>query len=230
MSKKIRVAICDDMPQLCRYFKNFLSIEEDMEVCAMAHSARACVEMVREQTPDVLLLDIQMEVYDSGVKAIPKILEASPHTKIIMLTVHDESEQVFKAFTFGVSDYRIKSAPNEEIISAIRNVYNNKTSLRPDIAKKIVDESNKIRSQSASLLNSLNIILKLTTAEYEILKDLCDNLSYKEIAKKRFVEEITIRSQISRILKKFEISQIGDLVHTLNSLGVFRLLERHNIR
>ena len=90
--KKIRLALCDDMEAFCRCLKRSFEKEPDIEVVGIAGSAAKCLELVRAEKPDVLLLDMQMEMYDSGAEIIPSLKEVSPDTKIIMLTIHHEDD------------------------------------------------------------------------------------------------------------------------------------------
>ncbi len=225
--KKIRLALCDDMEAFCRCLKRSFEKEPDIEVVGIAGSAAKCLELVRAEKPDVLLLDMQMEMYDSGAEIIPSLKEVSPDTKIIMLTIHHEDDLIFRAFTYGAIDYLTKSATDEEILALVRKVYHNTaaSSLSPDITQAIINEGQKLKQQNASLLYILNIVTKLTTSEYKILKDLCMGLSYRDIASKRFVEEITIRSQISRITKKFDVQNIKDIIKIMNELKFFDLID-----
>lgn len=225
MSETINLALCDDMQPFCHYLQRSFLRESDITIVGTANSAKACLEMVAKIKPDILLLDIQMEMYDSGTVIIPYLKEASPNTKIIMLTVHHEEDQIFNALTYGAIDYITKSATIEEIVQLVRNVYHNTAMLRPEITQAIINQSNKLKQQNASLLYIVNIVTQLTTSEYQILKDLCSNMSYKEIARKRFVEEVTIRSQISRILKKFETNDINEIIKILRELRFFEIVK-----
>ena len=221
MQSKIRLAICDDMNPYCHYLERSFKKEKDIEVVGIANSAKECAEMVKKVMPDVLLLDVQMERIDSGIEVIPQILKSSPETKIIILTVHYEESLVFKALTSGAVDYAIKSSSDEELTELVRNVCSNRPTLNSKTIQAIINEGARIKQQNSSLMYMINTIAKLTKSEFNILYDLHLGLSYKDIAKKRFVEEITIRSQVSRILKKFDESNIKEVVESLDELQFF---------
>ena len=224
--QKIRVALCDDMEEFCYYMKNCIDFDESLEFTGMAHNSKDCIEMCKEVQPDILLLDIQMETYTAGTDAIVDIKTVSPKTKIIVLTIHNENKQIFTALINGADDYKLKTAPIEDIFETIHNVYSNNHQLKPEITKALLDESTRIKNENMSLLYVLNTITKLTTSEYRILNDLCQGLSYADIAKKRYVEIITIRSQASRIMKKFNVPDMPSLIKTLNSVQMFDLLKK----
>lgn len=218
---KIKVAVCDDIQSICVYFKTELTKDDEIEFAGMAHNVKDCCALVKSTAPDILLLDIQMETSDAGIRAIPQVLEQSPGTKIIMLTIHNEDEFLFRSFVSGASDYLIKTASTDEILGNIKSVYYNTYTLRPDIAQKILYQCQNMHKQQQSMLFALNLVSKLSTSEFEILKDLYSGLTYKEVAKKRFVEEITVRVQITSILKKLGFKRMKMLLEFLNSTNVF---------
>lgn len=224
--QKIRVALCDDMEEFCYYMKNCIDFDDSLDFAGMAHNSKDCIEMCKNVQPDILLLDIQMETYTAGTDAIVDIKSISPKTKIIVLTIHNENKQIFSALINGADDYKLKTSPIEDIFETIHNVYNNTHQLKPEITKALLDESTRIKNENMSLLYVLNTITKLTTSEYRILNDLCQGLSYADIAKKRYVEIITIRSQASRIMKKFNVPDMPTLIKTLNNVQMFDLLKK----
>lgn len=221
MKPKIRLAMCDDMNSYCHYLQRSFSKSEDIEIVGVANSAKECILMVEKCMPDVLLLDVQMERETSGIEIIPALLKSSPDTKIIILTIHYEENLVFKALTYGAVDYAIKSESDDELIELVRKTYNNIPTLSNKTIQAIINEGAKIKQQNSSLMYMINTVAKLTKSELNILYDLHLGLSYREIAKKRYVEEITIRSQVSRILKKFDESNIKEIVKSLDELQFF---------
>ena len=94
--KKINVLICDDAEYVCDIISEHLRSAPDIEVMGFAHNSAEVVELM-EKKPDVLLLDIQMESDMAGIECIPKILEKSPNTKIVMLTSFDNEDYVYSA-------------------------------------------------------------------------------------------------------------------------------------
>ncbi len=227
MDKKIKVAICDDVIELCNYFKNYFDMCNDIEFIGMSHNSADCIKLVENTHPDILLLDIQLETYSAGTDVIPVLKEVSPNTKIIILTVHEEPAQIFSALSNGATDYIFKSVPFKQILEKINQVYSGSHTLSNEITNALLQHTQSLSSQNLSLFYCINIITKLSKAEYDILLDLFDNLSYKDIAKKRFVEEITVRSQVSRLLKKFNKTEISELLDDLNHSGVIELLKKN---
>lgn len=220
---KIKVLVCDDMNYLCQYFKKLLGAEKDIEVVGIANSGDECVKLYIEKKPDVVLLDIQMKTEDEGILVLNSIMKLNSAAKVIMLTIHEEDELVFKALSGGACDYILKSMAEKNIIESIRKAYNGEVSLNPIIAKKILVEYDKMKKRQTAAMSLLHSVALLTAAEYKILRMVYDGLSYSEIAEQRFVEEVTIRTQINRILKKFGKRNMRDLVKELKDIQFFDL-------
>lgn len=217
----IKIAIVEDMIDIAEYFQMVLGKESDFEVVGVAHSGLEGVELVKNTSPDIVLMDIQMEHQYAGIDATKKIKELFPEIKVIMLTVNEDDEMIYRAFAVGASEYIVKSASVADIINSIHLVQKNQLPLRPEIATKILDEFSRIKTYQDSLIYTLNIISKLTTAEFDVLYALKQGKSYRQIAEERFVEEVTIRTQVNKILKKFGEHSIKTVIKSLNNLKIF---------
>lgn len=225
----IHWAICDDAEYLCKSFEWAFENETDLVFEGFATDEQSCLKLIREKKPDILLQDVQMEEPTTGIDIIPKIKELMPDLKIIMLTNYDDDNYVFSAFVNGATDYVLKTQPNQDILKAIRDVSENKTSLRPEIAQKLVKKSNEIQKQNLSLVYAINMLTKLSTSEFEVLKQCYYGDSYKQIAETRFVDVSTVRTLASRIIKKFEYDSMKNLVKALSKLKVFEYLDSQGI-
>lgn len=222
----IHWAICDDAEYLCKSFEWAFEKEPDLVFERAATNREDCLALVREKRPQVLLLDIQMEESTTGIDLIPDVKELEPELKIIMLTNYDDENYIFSAFVNGADDYALKTLPNEEILKTLRDVSNNQSSLRPEIAQKLVRRSAEIQQENMSLLYAFDIMTKLSTSEYEVLRASYYGQSYKQIAAERFVDVSTIRTLASRVIKKFGSSDMKTLLKELKTLNVFTFLDR----
>ena len=219
--EKIKIIIVEDMIDIAEYFEMVLGKESNFEVAGIANTGVEGVELALKTKPDIVLMDIQMEHQFAGIEATEKIKEALPETKIIMLTVNEDDEMIYRAFAAGASEYIVKSSSVADIINSIHLVYKNQLPLRPEIASKILDEFSRIKTYQDSLIYTLNVISKLTTAEFEVLYALKQGKSYRQIAEERFVEEVTIRTQVNKILKKFGEHNIKNVIKNLDNLRIF---------
>jgi len=223
---KIKIIVVDDLKEIQNYFKMILNREADMEVIATASSGKESCKIILEKKPDIVLMDVQMETETAGIDAIEYIKQKESETKFIILTIHEEDEILFKAYAAGAVDYIVKDSSIVDILNSIRNTYNNNLAMRPEIASKIIAEFSRLKKEQNSLIYTLNIISKLTNTEFDILRDIYFGSSYKKIAQERCVEEVTIRTHINKILKKFNQKRIKDVVKILNDLNIFDIYSK----
>ena len=221
---KIKVLIAEDMEPIRKRYVKILNSAGDMEVCADVGSGEEAVMQQSLQDADVILMDIEMETADAGIRAAQKIFQKDRHVKIIILTVYEEDELIFTAFQMGVCDYILKNAQPEEIMQSIRDAYENKSPLRPEIASKILGEFKRVRSCENSFLLAVNIVTSLTSTELEILDLLIQHKTRAEICALRHVEMSTIKSQIHEILKKFDLDSTGEVISLIDRMGLYDLI------
>ena len=219
----IRILLADDSAEIRSYFHSVLSREPDFEVVGEADSGEACVKAAEALRPDIILMDIQMETETAGIDAARVIHDSMPESKIIMLTIHSDDEMLFQAYSGGALDFIVKTDSIAKIISSIHSVSSNQMQLRSDVAAKIVTEFQRIRNEKASLLYTLNILSKMTNSEFEVLCCIYNGDTYKEVAKTRFVSEVTIKSQVNSILKKFGMKRMKDVIAVLNQVDFAQL-------
>ncbi len=217
---KIRVMLVDDYEQIFNYFKIIVESEEDMEVVASVMTGEEAVKKAIELRPDVILMDIQMETDTAGVVATEKIKEQCPEIKIIVLTIHDDDDIILNAYIAGANDFLVKTSSAVTIIDSIRKVYNNNLAMRPEISEKVVGALTKLNHEKQSLLYMINMLTKLTAAELYILKQVYSGHTYRQIAKMRFVEEGTVRSQVNHILTKLQFHKMKDLIKYMDEMNL----------
>ena len=222
---KIGVLIADDAKEIADYFAGFIRQEEDMEVLALASSGEEAVAQARVLNPQIVLMDIQMETKTAGLDAIKQIRDHNPAIKVIILTIHSRDDLIFRAYTVGAMDYIIKTSPIEDILKSIRAASSNSLMLRPEIANKIMEESQRISEKQSKMKEVLKVMMKISNTEFEIIRMAFDGYSYREIAEQRFVEETTIRSEIYRILKKFDKKRMKDVILLLKEINFVDLFE-----
>lgn len=194
--------LCDDYKYICEYFKSSLSEYDDIDVVAVANSSEEALQMIAVHKPDVAILDIQIESERSGIELIPQIEALSPETKIIIFSIHEEPKLIYEALVLGANGYFLKSIEVDEMAESIRSIYNEKNVFPPFILEKFIDESRSSYLQRDSLLYTVSLLKNLSASEFEILKLASQGKSSKEIAAQRFVEQSTIRCQITNILKR----------------------------
>lgn len=223
----ISVMIVDDIPEITAHFSFILQNEKDINVVGIASGGKEAVKMALELKPDVILMDIQMETDDAGLIASKQILEKLPETKIIILTIHNDSQNITEAYMIGAVDYLVKTSSVLEIINAIYDSVK-RTNFANNVNRTILDEMLKLKKTQKEMITCFQLLSKLNSSDLEIIQLLCEGKRYKEIAKERFVEEVTIRSKINKISKKINGMPIRDLVTMLNSCRFFDIVVNHD--
>lgn len=225
---KIRVLVCDDMLYMCMFFSSLLNSSEECACVGEAHNEEEAISKVKELMPDVVLLDMQMEHVDSGIKLIPQIQEISPDIHIIMISIHGDDDKIFQAIRAGARDYIMKNQPPGEILDSIVKAYNGKAELRTEIAQKLIKQCEVMEKRQNSIIFVVDKMMGLSAREMEVLKAACRGLSYEQIADQLCVEDVTVRTYVGRILKKMQCTRMKNLVDNLNSLGILQLFNDEN--
>jgi NarL family two-component system response regulator LiaR len=198
MSRIISILIVDDHTVVRDGLNALLSAEEGMKVVGMCGDGREAVRLAGELRPDVILLDLVMPKMD-GVQATFEIKKVFPSARILVLTSFAENHQVFSAIKAGAIGYLMKDTSSEELIQAIRDTYENRPALGPNIARKLMMD---IQSQEDDKPDGN----ALTDREIEILQHMALGQTNQEIADELFLSERTVRTHVTNILAKLGLS------------------------
>lgn len=157
--------------------------------------------MSKKIKPDIILMDINMPVIN-GIQAIKMLKEEPENYKIIVLTLHQDREYLFKTLQLGCEGYVLKDAESSVLIDAIRSVYRDQTYIQPNMTGELVKEFNRVTlyEQDKSIVNNL------TNREVEVLKLIAEGMINKEIAKTLYISEKTVKNHISNIFKKLDVN------------------------
>ena len=220
----IKVLIAEDMPALLKKYQRLLEKDGELEVVAAVQNGYEAVMKAVLCQPDVILMDIEMETKDAGIRASREILAHYPDIKIIILTVYEDDELIFSAFQLGVCDYMLKNSTNEEIISGIKAAYEGRSPIRPEIAGKIRSEFKRVKTYETSFLYMLNLLSSLTVTELDTLYLLSSGHTRADICAIRHVEMSTVKSQIHSILHKFKKKSIAEIITSTEDLHLLELV------
>lgn len=214
MENKIKVLIAEDVDPIRKRYKAVLDQSNFIEVVSDVNTGSQACEDTKKYHPDVILMDIEMESKDAGLKATGEILSLFPQTHIIILTVYEEDELIFSAFRLGACDYILKNASDHEIITAVKQAYSGQSPIRPEIAGKIRSEFQRVKTYESSFLYMLNLFSTLTATELDTLYLISSGYSRKQICDIRCVEMSTVKSQIHQILKKFGKKRVSEIIRS----------------
>lgn len=200
-SPRIRVLIVDDHAVVREGLRTFLGMLPDIEIAGEAADGASAVEAAAKRHPDVVLMDLVMPGMD-GVEATRKVREAHPDVKVIVLTSFAEEDKVFPALRAGASGYLLKNVKPAELAETIRAVARGESRLAPDVTTKVLSGL----AAGGPAGEGTAAAEALTPRETEVLRCLAHGRSNKEIAADLFIAEKTVKTHISSILAKLELS------------------------
>lgn len=197
----IKLIIVDDQSILREGLKFMLSRRENIEVIGTGQNGREAYDLCKNNNIDIVLMDIKMPVMD-GVEATKIIKRDFPHVNIIILTTFNDDEFIFEALKFGASGYLLKDASMEKIEEAIIEVYNGGVLIQPNVAKKMVNMFSKMTHEDIEIDDRVD---QLTDREKDILRNLGEGKSNREIADVLYISEGTVKNHITSVLSKLEL-------------------------
>jgi DNA-binding NarL/FixJ family response regulator len=194
----VTVVLADDQALVRRGFRLILEAEPDLEVVAEAEDGQQAVDAVRRHRPAVVLMDIQMPGLD-GLEATRRILgEAGNTTRVLILTTFERDDYVFQALQIGASGFLLKTAPPEDLVTAVRVVARGEALLSPSVTRRVIQE---IVASRRHVPRSPDLD-RLTQRELEVLRLLAEGLSNAEIAARLYLSEATVKTHTSNVLAK----------------------------
>jgi DNA-binding NarL/FixJ family response regulator len=196
----IRVAVVDDQELFRRGLTMLLGVEDDIEVVGEAGDGIAATDLVATAAPEVILMDVRMPKR-SGIEACMAIKDIAPTTRIIMLTVSDEEADLYDAVKNGASGYLLKDSSIEEVAQAVRVVADGQSLISPSMAIKLLDEFKQMSRSDRQQVPTP----RLTERELEVLKLVAQGLNNREIAKRLFISENTVKNHVRNILEKLQL-------------------------
>lgn len=195
---KIKILIADDHSMVREGLKQLIELEEDIEVVAQAGDGQDALNKIKEYSPDVVLLDINMPIMN-GLEVLEKLKQQHINVNVLILTIHNEIEYLYRAVEIGVNGYVLKDSESDVLIKAIRSIFNGESYIQPNMASLLFKKINGELDNQAKHN-------KLTKREIEVLKLITQGLLNKEIADQLCISEKTVKNHVSNIFKKIEVS------------------------
>ncbi|MEH7072778.1 response regulator transcription factor [Neobacillus drentensis] len=200
----IKVLIVDDQELIRESLSIVLGGEDDLEIVGVAEDGKMAAAMTQQFLPDLVLMDIHMPVMD-GVEATRQIKSQLPKVKVIILTTFQELEYVREALAAGAEGYLLKAIHPRDLAAGIRLVHHGGTLITQEIAKQLIaDWINPLEQPKAE--KNKKTSYGLTEREMEVLMVLAQGASNREIARKLFLTEGTVKNYISNIYSKLEVT------------------------
>lgn len=236
---RIRVLIADDQALIRRGMTLMLDCEPDIEVVGQATDGVQAVELAERLRPDVVLMDLRMP-NKGGVAATREITSSLPRTHVLVLTTLDADEAVFEAVRAGAHAYLLKDASEEELLETVRAVHRGESRMTPQIARKVMDQFQRLSAPDA--LAPAELVARdpatthaaaipgvadfsseaLSDKEEKILGLIAEGKSNKQIAAAVFLAEGTVKNYVSRIMEKLH-------ANTRTQLAVMSVRQRRGV-
>jgi two-component system NarL family response regulator len=198
----IRVIVADDHALFRRGLEMVLESEPDIEVVAEANDGNEVVKLAIEHMPDLVLMDVRMPGR-GGIDAAQAIKDQVPHSKILMLTISDEEEDLYDAIKAGASGYLLKEISIEEVADAIRSVHAGQSLISPSMASKLLTEFAAMARKDEEKQQMPTP--RLTEREMEVLQLVAQGMNNRDIAKELFISENTVKNHVRNILEKLHL-------------------------
>lgn len=198
---KSRLGIIEDDRGIKNAYDLFFSRHESFELVLSSESMEGFLEKAASLEPlDIILSDIGLPGI-SGIAGIKMIKKIMPDVEIIMITIFEDKEKVFKALCAGASGYLLKSTPIQEVCHHLKNIDNGGAPMSPAIARMLVDYFRPKKEDAG-----------LTPKEIQIVQALVDGLSYKLIADRLQISTHTVNSHIKNIYKKLHVNSKSEVI------------------
>lgn len=196
------ILVADDHILFREGLVGLISHWNDFQVCGEAQNGEEAIRLAHELLPDFILMDIHMPVMD-GIEATSRISRELPSVRIVMLTMSEEENDLFKAIKCGAQGYILKDTPSRRLHDELRRMLQGEAPLSGLMATRVLEEFTRASGQS---MFTMDLQEPLTEREQQILELLVQGLSNSEIAEKIFLSENTIKKYLRNILEKLHLN------------------------
>ncbi|MBB6637412.1 response regulator transcription factor [Cohnella thailandensis] len=204
----IRILLVDDHAVVRSGLRMLLNAKSGLTVVGDAADGDEAIRLAADLKPDVVLMDLSMPHGRDGLSATAELKKLLPDTSVLVLSMHDDDEYLFRAIHAGASGYVLKSAPHEELLSAIESVYSGNAYLYPTATKRLMNEYME-RIKHGDNSDSYE---SLSDREKQVLGWIAKGYSNKEIAENLIISVKTVETHKSHVMEKLGLRTRPDLV------------------
>ena len=203
----IRLLIADDHLVVRMGLRSMIDTQPDMVVVAEAMNGRQAVEMFQQHAPDIVLIDLRMPLM-SGLEAVKAIRQQSADARLIVLTMYDGDEDIYRAFQAGARAYLLKDMVGEQMLEAIREVYAGRRHIPPEIGARLAERLP---------------LSELTAREVEVLTLIVKGLTNSDIAGVLKISKGTVKIHVNNIYGKLGVNDRTQATTTALQRGIVHL-------
>jgi DNA-binding NarL/FixJ family response regulator len=203
MNQPIQVAVVEDDPNLRANLAAMLNSASGFKCQATYPDGVAALRGIPANRPDVVLMDINLPGM-LGTECVRQLKDLTPNLPVLMLTVYEDSEQIFKSLMSGATGYLLKRTPKDKLLDAIREVDAGGAPMSRQIARRVVQFFQKVNELPTDMQKPA-IVVDLTDREKEVLEALAKGYAYKEIADQLHISFETVRTHLRTIYEKLHV-------------------------
>lgn len=211
----IRAIIADDESLMRSGLRLLLGAADDIEIIAEAAHGAEAIELARELSPDLILMDIRMPVMD-GLEATRALMAQASHPEVLILTAFGTDEFVLQALRSGAAGYILKDTPPDELIHAVRAAANGTRALSPSAVESLLGRSTTSAMDAGGNPNAPDPLAPLTSREREIAEAVAQGMTNAQVARALFVSTATVKTHLARIFYKLDVSTRVQLALLVN--------------
>ena len=200
----ITVLIVDDQPLMLHALQTFIENEDGVSVAGTAEDGEAAVEAAKSLQPDLVLMDIKMPRLN-GIEATRKIVSEIPGTRVLALTTFSTLDYVVPALRAGAAGYLVKDARPDEILAAIRNAMDDSLPLSPSVVRLMARQVIGGALDTQAVAGATATEVGLAPREISVLQFLGNGLSNREIAKKMYISEGSVKAYLANACTKLGV-------------------------
>lgn len=214
----VKVLLVDDHAVVRSGLRLLLESQPDIRVIGEAADGIEAVARALELKPDVVLMDLSMPRGRDGMYTTAELSATMPEVKVLILTMHDDEQYLFRSLKAGASGYILKSSPGTELISAIRQVSQGQAYLHPEAAKRVIQGYLQTTNQTNT--NPADSFELLTEREKEILGLVAKGYTNKETADLLSISAKTVENHKANIMEKLQLATRRDLIRFAAKRGL----------
>jgi two-component system nitrate/nitrite response regulator NarL len=211
----IKVLLADDHPVVRRGIAACLGRFPHLRIVAEAADGQEAMRKITELSPDIVLMDIDMP-HLNGLAVTERLRKEMPHVKVLVLSMHSQTDCVMRILQSGARGYVLKDAPTDELLNAIETVHGGETYFSPDVARMAL-------KQFVRGVGGEGSAAQLTPREREVLTQIAEGLSNKEVANLLGVGVRTVETHRERIMRKLDIHSVAGLTRFAIAKGYVSL-------
>jgi len=206
--KRLRIILVDDHPLFRQGVRHALDGIQDIQIVGEASDGQMAIQMADTLAPDVILCDINLPGLN-GLEATRVVRRRNPHIAVIVLTVHEDDEQLFHAIKVGAAAFSTKDVGQDKLVDMVRRVgrgeylINENVATKPFVASRVLKQ---FRDLAALDQDEEGLFAPLTSREIEILDCIARGMSNKEIARNLLISDQTVKNHITSILRKLMVN------------------------